>query len=489
MDAMTRAAVVGSGPNGLAAALTLAEAGVQVTVLEAADVPGGGTRSVEATLPGLLHDECSGFHPFAVDNAFSRRFDLSRYGLRWSWPEVQYAHPLDDAAPDGGAAVRRSVDETADRLGRDGASYRRTFGPLTNRFGDVADEFLRPVLHPPRHPFSLARFGLHAALPATALGRRFVTEEARALWGGVAAHAFRPLGTPFSSTLGLALGVAAHRFGWPVAVGGSASITSAMARALEDRGGKIVTGVRVKDAEELADYDLAMLDTSPAAAADILRSVQLRRVNRAYRRYRHGPGAFQVAFAVQDGIPWAYSQARRAGTVHVAGSMAEMVEAERDCARGRMPRRPFVLLGQQYLADPGRSNGDLHPIDCYAHVPAGYAGDATETIIAQIERFAPGFRERIVGVAVRSTARIAADDANFVGGDILTGANTARQLVFSPRMTLHPYDAGAPGAYLCSAAAPPGPGAHGMAGFCAATRALGSLSGPPLDGPAADHLG
>lgn len=470
---MTKAVVVGSGPNGLAAAITLAAEGVDVTVLEAADTPGGGTRTVEATMPGLLHDECSGFHPLALDTAFTRRFDLASHGLRWAWPSVQYAHPLDGGR---GAAVRLSVEETAAALGRDERSYQRMFGPLTTRFGAIADEFLQPILHVPRHPVSLARFGAYAALPATWVARRFHTEEARALWGGVAAHAFHPLGSVLSSAIGVALGTAAHRYGWPVAVGGSASISSALLAALFAHGGRVETGVRITSARELAGYDLRLLDTSPRAAAEILQGTQRGGVARSYRRFRHGPAAFQVSFAVEGGVPWRYAPAREAGTVHVAGSLAEMVEAERAVWSGRMPARPFVLLGQQYLADPSRSRGGLHPIDCYAHVPAGYDGDATERIIEQIERCAPGFRDRIVAQTVRSPRMIAADNPNFHGGDIVTGANTPRQLVFRPRATLHPYDAGAPGTYLCSAATPPGAGAHGMAGYLAARRALDQLA-------------
>ncbi|OUZ09961.1 FAD-dependent oxidoreductase [Aeromicrobium sp. PE09-221] len=469
---MAKAVVVGSGPNGLAAAVTLAAEGLDVTVLEASDVPGGGTRTIEATLPGLLHDECSGFHPLALDTVFARRFDLTAHGVEWAWPEVQYAHPLDAGR---GGAVLRSVAETADGLGPDGASYARIFGPLTRHFDAIAEEFLQPMTHVPRHPLALGRFGLQAVAPATWVARCFRTEEARALWGGVAAHAFRPLGSPMSSAIGTALGAAAHRFGWPVAVGGSASIAAAMIELLHIYGGKVETGVTVTDAAELADYDIRMLDTSPGAAADLLRGVQRPRVARAYRRFRHGPGVFQLAFAVEGGIPWSYEPASRAGTVHVAGSLAETVEAERAIERGRMPERPFVLLGQQYLADPSRSQGQIHPIDCYAHVPRGYEGDVSESIITQIERFAPGFRERIVGRSVRSPRQIAADNRNFGGGDILTGANTPRQLVFRPRATLHPYDAGAPGTYLCSAATPPGAGAHGMAGYWAARRAMTGL--------------
>lgn len=470
---MTHAVVVGSGPNGLAAAVTLAAAGVQVRVLEAAATIGGGTRSGEYTGVGVLHDECSGFHPLALDSAFSRHVDLAQYGLNWLWPQVQYSHPLDGGR---GAAVRQSVPETAATLGADGRPWQRVFGSLASRFGDITEDFTRPMLHVPDHPIKLARFGTYAAMPAALLARRWSTEEGRALFGGVAAHAFRPFGSLMSSAIGVALGTAAHTYGWPVAEGGSAAITSSMAKLLVEFGGTIETGVRVTSLDELDSPDIVMLDTAPAAAADIIGSRLPSRVERAYRRFQHGPGAFQVAFAVDGGIPWAHEDSRRAGTVHVAGSYAEVAAAERDVHAGRMPERPYVLLGQQYLADPGRSSGSIHPIDAYAHVPAGFTGDATAAIEAQIERFAPGFRDRIVARHVRSTAQIEADNANYVGGDIVTGANAALRLVFSPRIALDPYATKVPGVYLCSAATPPGAGAHGMCGFNAAESALKRLS-------------
>lgn len=472
---MTRAIVIGSGPNGLAAALTLAVAGVEVTVLEAAATPGGGTRSVEATLPGVLHDECSGFHPLAVDTAFSRSVDLASAGLRWAWSDVQYAHPLEGGR---GSSALQSVDETAAGLGSDGDRYRRVFGPLDQRFEKIAEDFLQPMLHVPRHPLALGGFGSLAAMPATLLARNFRTEEGQALWAGVAAHAFRPLGSPFSSAIGVALGTAAHRYGWPVAVGGSRAITDAMITLLTKHGGRVITGENVTSleaAKQEHDAQIALLDTSPRAAVGIIGDALPARVRRAYERYTYGTGAFQVAFAVQGGIPWTYEPTRRAGTVHLGGSLAEIAAAERDTWRGRMPERPFVLLGQQSLADPGRAGGDVHPIDAYAHVPAGFQGDATQAIIDQIERYAPGFRDRIVGTAVRSSTQISRQNANYVGGDICTGANTPRQLVFRPRAALNPYATGVPGVYLCSAATPPGAGAHGMCGYLAARSALDSL--------------
>ena len=470
---MPSAIIVGSGPNGLAAALTLAAEGVDVTVLEGSDTIGGGTRSGEMTSPGLVHDQCSGFHPLAVDTGFSRQFDLQAHGLRWARPEVQYSHPLDGGR---GAAVWQSVDRTASHLGTDGESYKRMFGPLTERFPEIAEDFLQPLLHVPEHPLILARFGAYAALPAHVLARRWHTDEARALFGGVAAHAFRPLGSVMSSAIGVALGTAAHRFGWPVAVGGSATISSTLVDMLIARGGRIETRTTVRDHRELGNPDVILLDTSPSAAAGILAGVLPRRVDRAYRRFRHGPGAFQVAFAVEGGIPWSHEPSRSAGTVHVGGTFAEIAAAERQVIRGAMPERPFVLVGQQSVADPGRAKNGLQPVDAYAHVPAGWSGDATQTIIDQIERFAPGFRERIHAIHTRSTRELENHNPNYVGGDIVTGANDPRQLIFRPRVALDPYSTGVPGVYICSAAAPPGAGAHGMAGWNAARSALTYLS-------------
>jgi phytoene dehydrogenase-like protein len=471
---MTSAVVVGSGPNGLAAALTLAAEGVDVLVLEAADALGGGTRSSELTLPGLIHDECSAAHPLAVDTPFSRRFDLAAHGLTWCWPDVQYSHPLDGAK---GAAAYRSVDQTAAGLGDDGGSWRSLFGALSERFDDITADFLRPMLHVPEHPFKLARFGAYSALPATLLAHRFSTPEAQALFAGVAAHAFRPFSAPMSSAIGVALGTAAHRYGWPVAQGGTGSISRAMVSLLEDLGAKFETGVRVTSLEELGSPDIVMLDVAPAAAVRIAGDRMPRRVARALTRFRHGPGTFKVEFAVEGGVPWTHEPSRRAGTVHVGGSMREIATKERLVHAGRMPDQPFVLVCQQYLADPSRSNGNVHPVYSYAHVPAGYTGDATAHIEAQIERFAPGFRDRIIARDVRSVAQTEAHNANYVGGDVVTGSNDALQLVFRPRPALDPYTTGIPGVYLCSAATPPGAGAHGMCGYNAANSALRRVEG------------
>lgn len=470
---MSSAVVVGSGPNGLAAAVALARHGMQVTVLEAAEEIGGGTRSSEAILPGLLHDHCSAIHPMAVGSPFLQGLGLDRYGLTWTLPEIDCVHPLDDGRA---GLLYRSVSETAAGLGADGRRWRWLFQRPSGAYDALAEDILRPLLRLPRHPLRLARFGIPAVVPASLLARLFATEEARALFGGVAAHAYHPLHRPLSASIGLGILTAGHRHGWAVAEGGSRRITDALAALLLDLGGKIETGVLVNSASDLPPADIVMWDVAPTALAEILGDRLPSRVARAYRKFRYGPGAFKVDFAVEGGVPWAVEAARRAGTVHVGGTFAEIAQTERDIHHGRMPERPFVLVGQQYLADPGRSAGNVHPVWTYAHVPNGYSANATEAIIAQVERFAPGFRDRIVGTAVRTTPDFANDNPNFVGGNIMTGAKDMPQLLFGPRATLHPYDTGLPGHYLCSAATPPGPGAHGMCGAQAAARAVRRLT-------------
>lgn len=469
MSDTTDAVVVGSGPNGLAAAIELARSGWSVTVFEAADAPGGGARSAELTLPGVIHDVCSGFHPFAVASPYLASLPLAAHGLEWAHPEIDLAHPLD-----GGDAValHRSLEATVEGLGADGARWRRRFGPLAARLDALAPEFLGPVLHVPRHPLLLARFGLAALLPASVLARTLGSERARALFAGSAAHAFRPLDAVASAAVGVALTVVAHRHGWPVARGGSQAITDALVGHLESLGGRVVTGHRVDSLAEVADAEVAIFDVTPSAFLTLAGDALPPRIRRAYQRFRHGPGAFKVDFAVQGGIPWTAASARRAGTLHLGGTFAEIAAAEAEVDAGRMPQRPFVLVGQQYLADPSRSVGDTHPVWAYAHVPAGYDGDATEAVIAQIERFAPGFRDRIVATVSSGPATLAAQNPNYPGGDISTGANDLRQLVFRPRAAFDPYATGIPGTALCSAATPPGAGVHGMGGVHAVRSAL-----------------
>ena len=469
---MSEAVIVGSGPNGLACAVALAREGVSVTVLEAAATIGGGTRTSELTIPGVLHDECSAVHPMAVGSPFLNSLELERYGLQWRWAEVDLAHPLDDGSA---GVLKRSIEATAQGLGDDGRRWQRLFGAPARSFELLSEDLLRPVQHVPRHPLRLMRFGLPAALPATVLTRLWTTPQARALFGGVAAHAFSPLNQPMSSSVGMALTTACHAFGWAVARGGSRSITDALAAVLLELGGKIETNARVNSLADLGAARTVAFDLTPGAVAEIAGDRLPRRIARAYRRYRHGPAAFKVDLAVEGGVPWTNEACRHAGTVHAIGSFEETVVAEREVSRGRMPERPFVLVAQQYLADPERSAGDVHPIWAYAHVPSGHPSSAEDAVIEQIERFAPGLRERIVATAVRSPADLAAYNANYVGGDIIAGANTPIQVLVRPRFAVDPYATGIPGVFICSAATPPGAGVHGMNGYNAARSALRQL--------------
>ncbi|HKJ35169.1 MAG TPA: NAD(P)/FAD-dependent oxidoreductase [Solirubrobacterales bacterium] len=469
---MSTAIVVGAGPNGLAAAAKLARAGVEVTVIEAAEEVGGGTRSGELTRPGLIHDHCSAVHPMAAGSPAVLDLELERHGLEWCWPEVDLAHPLDGGR--GGLLVR-SIEETAASLGEDGHAWRRLFARPADGFDQLNEDLVEPILHVPKHPLRLARFGIPAAMPASLLVRGFDTGEAAALFGGVAAHAFSRLDRPMSSAVGMALIVACHAGGWPVARGGSRAITDAMAASLREAGGRIETGRRIESLGEVAAADAVVFDLAPRHIVEIAGDRLPARTLRAYERYRHGPGAFKVDLAVEAGIPWADDDCRRAGTVHAMGSFAELADAERQINAGRMPERPNVLVGQQYLADPTRSAGDLHPIWAYGHVPSGYDGDATEAVLGQIERFAPGLRERIAETVTRSPAEFQDYNPNYIGGDIITGANTPWQMAVRPRPTLDPYFTGAKGLYICSAATPPGAGVHGMGGYNAARSVLKRL--------------
>jgi phytoene dehydrogenase-like protein len=469
---MATAVVVGSGPNGLAAAVRLAQHGVDVEVLEAADHIGGGIRSSELTVPGVVHDHCSAFHPMGVGSPYLSTLGLERHGLRWRWPEIDCAHPLDTGEA---GLLWRSIDETASDLGPDGRRWRGMFAGLAAGFDDLADDLMHPIVHVPRHPLRLLRFGPPALLPAALTARVWRTDKARALFGGVAAHAFRPLHRPTTSAIGMSIIAAGHRHGWPVAEGGSQSIATALASVLDDLGGKIHTGVCVRSAGDVPPADVVLLDLAPGPIAHILADRLPARVARAYRRYRHGPGAFKLDLAIEGDVPWTNQACGRAGTVHLGGTFEEIAGTERAIARGHMPDRPFVLVGQQYLADPTRSAGDINPIWTYAHVPHGYNGDASEAILSQIERFAPGFRDRIVDCVARSTTQLPVYNPNYVGGDIITGANTERQVLMRPRIAIDPYRTGIPGTFICSAASPPGAGAHGMCGYNAAGSALTHL--------------
>lgn len=465
---MTSAVVVGSGPNGLAAAIVLARAGLDVTVLEQADTIGGGTRSAELTVPGLLHDVCSAIHPMGVASPFLRSLDLERHGLEWLYPEIDAAHPIDGGTA---GALFPDLDRTVEHLGPDGAAWRRLFEPLVQHADQLVAELLGPILHVPRHPIRLAGFGARALLPATTLARRWTTDEARGLFAGMAAHAMQPLTSPTTAGLGLMFGITSHAYGWPAARGGSQAIAAALAAELAEHGGRIETGHRV---ETLPDAEVVVLDTSAPAAADIGGARVRPRVARSLRRFRSGPGAFKLDLAIEGPVPWADPWSGRAGTVHLGGTMEQVASAEADVARGRMPERPFVLVAQQHLVDPCRSDGDVHPLWAYAHVPAGYDGDASAAILGQLERFAPGVRDQVVAQHATGPAAWEAYNPNYLGGDIGAGANTPWQLLMRPRASVHPYRLG-PGLYLCSAATPPGGGVHGMGGFHAATDAVSRL--------------
>ncbi|GAA1743263.1 NAD(P)/FAD-dependent oxidoreductase [Aeromicrobium alkaliterrae] len=466
---MTTAVVIGSGPNGLAAAIVLARAGLDVTVVEAEDEPGGGMRSAELTLPGVIHDVCSAAHPTGVASPFFSSLDLERHGLRWRWAEVEAAHPLDGGR---GSALRRDLAATAATLGEDGEAWRRTFAPLVERADEIIDGTLAPLVAVPRHPFVMARFGATGLLPSQTVARRFRTDEARALFAGLTAHSMAPHTRLATGAVGLMFGLMGHAKGWPVAEGGSAAIARALTAVLTESGGRVVTGERVT---ALPDADVVMFDTAVDQPLAMLGDRLPRRVASALRRWKPGPGLFKIDLAVDGGIPWEHPDSALAGTVHVGGTLEEIHAADSAACAGRMPERPFVMVCQQHVADSMRSQGSIHPVLAYAHVPHGYTGDATEAILDQLERFAPGTRDRVVARSVTSTADLERHNANYVGGDVTGGAMTLWQTVARPRLSHDPYSLGVPGMYLCSAAAPPGGGVHGMAGFHAATRAVSRL--------------
>ncbi|WP_170220046.1 phytoene desaturase family protein [Mycolicibacterium hodleri] len=471
---MTDAVVIGSGPNGLAAAVRLAQAGLRVLVVEGADEIGGGTRSAELTVPGLLHDVCSAVHPFGAASPFLSSLPLADFGLHWRRAEVDVVHPL----ADGSAGVlHQSLEMTVLGMGADGARWKSVFGPLVDRADALVADGLGPLLRLPSHPLAMARLGLRAGLPATALVRLFRTEGARALFMGCAAHLYRPLNGLASASVGTMMIAAGHRWGWPVAQGGSAAISRALAGLLESLGGEIVTGVTVRSLNDVPRAAVTMFDTTPEAVTDITGDRMPARRAKAYRQFRHAPAAFKADFAVRGGIPWVNEHARRAGTVHLGGSAADIARSESSISRGVMPENSFQLIGQQYLADPSRSVGDVHPVWTYAHVPHAYPGDASELLIGQIEELAPGFRDRIVAQHLTSPRQLQDENPNYVGGDIVGGRNDLLQVFARPVPARNGYATGIPGMYLCSASTPPGAGAHGMCGYHAATSALEYLRG------------
>ena len=467
---MPDAVVVGSGPNGLAAAITLARAGRSVTVYEAASTIGGGTRTEELTLPGFRHDVCSTIMPLTVASPFFRTIDLAGRGIEIVQPDAPVGHALDDGRA---AVIERSVEATAESLGRDGPAWRRLFGPLVADADKLGAELLRPVVHPPRHPIALARFGLPAILPATLLGRlAFREAPARALLAGLSAHSMVDLGRPLSASFGLVLGLFAHAAGWPMIRGGAAAVADGLAAELRALGGTIETGRPVTSLAELPEARVVLLDTTPRAAVAIAGQRLPARTRRTYGRFRYGSGVFKLDWALDGPIPWRADGLRRAATVHLGGTMDEIARGERIVARGGHPERPFVLLVQYSPWDPSRAPAGRTTAWAYCHVPSGSAVDMTDRIEAQVERFAPGFRDRILARARRGPAELEADNPNYVGGDINAGIEDIRQLILRPGAFRDPYWTGAPGLYLCSSSTPPGGGVHGMSGHLAARSAL-----------------
>jgi len=469
-DAEYDAVVVGSGPNGLAAAVTLARAGRQVLVLEAAETIGGGCRTQELTLPGFRHDVCAAFHPLAAVSPFFRELPLAEHGLELLHPPAPLAHPLD-----GGTAVllERSLSATAAGLGSDGAAWGRLFGPLVAQAETIVGAALAPIRPYTRHPLVLARFGALALRSASGLARaRFEGERARALFASLAGHSILPLERSPAASFGLMLGLLGHVGGWPVARGGSQSIADALASYLRSLGGEIRTSTEVRSVDELPSARLLMLDVAPR---DLVRLAG-DRLPAGFRRnlahYRHAPGAFKVDWALDRPIPWEAAECGRAGTVHLGGTLDEIAAAERAPFEGRHAERPYVLVGQQSLVDATRAPGGKHTAWAYCHVPNGSDVDMTERIEAQLERFAPGFAGAVLARHVMAPADLESYNRNYVGGDIAGGLNTLRQLVFRPALRPFPYRTPARGVYLCSSSTPPGGGVHGMCGFLAAKAAL-----------------
>ncbi len=463
------AIVVGAGPNGLSAAITLARAGRSVLVLEAEEVIGGGTRSAELTLPGFVHDICSAIHPLAAGSPFFRTLPLDQHGLEWIYPSAEMAHPLDDGTA---VMLERSVDATAAGLGRDADAYRRLMAPLVADWDVLAPVLLgpRPV---PRHPVALARFGLVGIRSAQSVARsRFAGERARALFAGMAAHSILRLDQLATAGFGLVLGILGHRVGWPVARGGSQRIADALSCYLRSLGGEIVAGVRVESLESLPRARAVLFDVTPRQLLTIAGD----RLPPGYRcqltSYRYGPGVFKLDWALDAPIPWTASDCARAATVHIGGTIEEIGASEQAVSAGEHPEQPFVILAQQSLIDPTRAPTGKHTAWAYCHVPNGSSWDMTDRIEAQIERFAPGFKQHILARSAMGPASLQQHDANYIGGDINGGMQDLRQFYTRPAIRLNPYSTPARGIFMCSSSTPPGGGVHGMCGYFSGRAAM-----------------
>ncbi|MFZ0547836.1 MAG: NAD(P)/FAD-dependent oxidoreductase [Candidatus Promineifilaceae bacterium] len=463
------AVVVGSGPNGLAAGITLAESGRSVLLLEGNERIGGGTRTAELTLPGFHHDVCSAVHPLGLGSPFFRRLDLAPYGLKWVQPDLPLAHPFDDGTA---AALHRSIEETAETLGKDGRAYRRLIGPLTRDWEKIIYEFLGPLRFP-RHPLAMARFGLPALFPAAGLAKLlFRGEKARGFYAGLAAHSILPMERLPSASFGLMLAMLGHGVGWPAPRGGSQAISKALAAHFRALGGEIMTGHPVTSLQSLPSADLVFLAVTPkqfvAMAGDELPAGYRRRLG----KYRYGPGVFKLDWALSDPIPWRSAECRRAGTVHLGATLAEISASERAAWRGDYGDRPYVIVVQPSLFDDCRAPEGQHTAWAYCHVPNGSTVDRTAAVEAQIERFAPGFRDTILGRHTFTAHELQHYNPNYIGGDINGGVQDLAQLFTRPLPQLNPYSTPLKGVYLCSSSTPPGGGVHGMCGYFAAKSAL-----------------
>ena len=470
------AIIIGSGPNGLSAAVALAQEGASVLVLEARDTPGGGARTAELTLPGFHYDVCSAIHPTAVASPFFNSLPLAEHGLEFIHPEIPLAHPLD-----GGdcAAMYQSLEQTAAALGEDAQAYRKLFRGLLKNADALFEQLLAPPLRLPKTPFAMTGFGVKAMRSASGLATSyFKSDAARALFAGNAAHSSMPLGSPFTAAIGLVIMLSGHRYGWPVAKGGSASIIRALCGLLESLGGKVECGRAVTDLAELPSASTYLFDTSPRALATIAADRLPPKYLKSLDRFRYGPGIFKADYALSEPIPWTAEACRKAGTVHVGGTLGEIEEAERATWGRRLHRAPFILVAQQSLCDPSRAPQGKHTAWVYAHVPSGTDGDMSEILEAQMERFAPGFKDCILAKHVMDCSAMEAYNANYIGGDIAGGANSWRQVFLRPTARLNPYTTPADDLFLCSASTPPGGGVHGMCGYHAAQAALKRLAAP-----------
>ena len=464
------AVVVGAGPNGLVGAARLAAAGLRVLVLEAADNYGGGLRTEQVTEPGFHHDICSSVHPLANASPAFRNLGLHREGLAFAESPIAYAHPL---SPGRGAVAYRDLERTAAELGRDGGAWRALFAPLVAHGSEIVDGTMNALSIPPAHPISMANFGIRAPWSAKLLAQSiFREEQARGLFAGLAAHATLPLSAPFTAGFALLLGALGHHVGWPVAQGGSQSIADALVARIRSQGGEVVTGYRVSTLADLPTAPITLLNLTPRQVVDIYDTALPARYRRKLERFRYGPGSFKVDWALDGPVPWTDERLADAITIHLGGSLAEITEAELAPHKGRLAESPYVLFVQATVADPSRAPVGKHTGWGYCHVPHGFDGDATETIESQIERFAPGFRERIISRHVMGPAALEAHNANEIGGDIGGGSADWRQLLTRPTISLEPWRTPLPGVFLCSASTPPGGGVHGMGGWIAAGLAL-----------------